>query len=98
VNTLLYEMTGPGTIKTIFGDQMTYSVMNTQRVSLRMTKDVHDISASLRVDALGCEIDDADVLSLRPRPIAARHLCNTAFHTRVKKEQSKICDHYARMR
>ena len=53
-------------------------------MSLRVTKDVNNVSASLGVDALGCEIDDADVLPLGPRPITARHLCNTAFHTRVK--------------
>ena len=64
---------------------MTNSVMDAKRMSLRVTKDVNNVSASLGVNALGCEIDDADVLPLGPRPITARHLCNTAFHMGVKE-------------
>ena len=54
-------------------------------MSLRVTKDVNNVSASLRVNALRCEIDNADVLPLGLRLITARHLCNTAFHMGVKE-------------
>ena len=53
-------------------------------MSLRVTIDVNNVSASLGVNTFRCEIDDADVLPLGPRPITARHLCSTAFHRGVK--------------
>ena len=61
-------------------------------MSLRVTKDVNNFSASLGVNTFRCEIDDADVLPLGPRPITARYLSNTAVHRGV--ERSKFCSWY----
>ena len=66
---------------------MTNSIMDAQRMSLRVTKDVNNVSISLRVNALRCEIDNTDVLLLRLRPITARHLYNTAFHMGVERSK-----------